>query len=250
MSEENINTRNYDNETADTADHEYAYDFDFDVMHHFMIKAFKPFLKKGKSLELGSFEGEFTWKLKKELGNIECVEASGKAIDKFKKNSSISDITCHHSLFENFKTDNKYDNIFLTHVLEHIDNPIHLLEKIRNEWLSEDGRLFLVCPNANAPSRQIAVRMGLISHNSAVTDAENAHGHNATYSFDTLESVVRDAGLSITQRKGIFFKCLANFQWDQVISQGIVNKDYLSACYDLGEIYPDLCGSIMLVCKK
>ena len=242
--------RNYDQELADTSDHEYAYDFDFDVMHHFMLRAFRPFLQKGRSLELGSFKGDFTKKLIKELDSIECVEASGKAIQEFKKNSFLSNVVCHHSLFEDFKTDTKYDNIFLTHVLEHIDDPRHLLARIRNEWLSDNGRLFLVCPNANAPSRQIAVRMGLITHNSAVTDSEKAHGHNATYSFDTLECIVKDAGLSITQRKGIFFKCLANFQWDQVIAQDIVSNDYLNACYELGEIYPDLCSSILIVCER
>ena len=59
--------RNYDQELADTSDHEYAYDFDFDVMHHFMLRAFRPFLQKGRSLELGSFKGDFTKKLIKEL---------------------------------------------------------------------------------------------------------------------------------------------------------------------------------------
>ena len=242
--------RNYDKELADTADHEYAYDFDFDVMHHFMIRAFKPFLREGNSLELGSFKGDFTWKLKEQLGSVECVEASAQAIQEFKKRSSLNDVVCHHSLFEEFKTANKYENIFLTHVLEHIDDPKALLETIKNEWLSDNGRFFLVCPNANAPSRQIAVRMGLISHNAAVTDAEKAHGHNATYSFDTLERIIREAGLKVTVRKGVFFKCLANFQWDRVIAQDIVSKDYLDACYELGEIYPDLCSSIMLVCEK
>lgn len=65
----------------------------------------------------------------------------------------------------------------LNHVLEHIENPVDLLVKIKEEWLSDKGRFFIVCPNANAPSRQIAVKMGLISHNTAVTAAEKEHGH-------------------------------------------------------------------------
>ena len=44
-----------------------------------------------------------------------------------------------------------------------------------------------MCPNANAPSRQIAVKMGLIGTNTEVTDAERAHGHRVTYTFDSLE---------------------------------------------------------------
>ena len=40
-------TRDYNKELKDTADHKYAYNFDFDVMHRFMIQAFEPFLQKG-----------------------------------------------------------------------------------------------------------------------------------------------------------------------------------------------------------
>ena len=105
-------------------------------------------------------------------------------------------------------------------------------------------------PNANAPSRQIAVKMGLISHNSAITPSEVEHGHRITYSLDTLERDAKSAGLDITYRTGIFFKALANFQWDRLLETDIISKGYLEGCYQLGHKYPDLCSSIMLVCKK
>jgi 2-polyprenyl-3-methyl-5-hydroxy-6-metoxy-1,4-benzoquinol methylase len=143
-----------------------------------------------------------------------------------------------------------YDNIVLTHVLEHLDDPIKVLKRVNTEWLSEDGRCLLVCPNANAPSRQIAVKMGLISHNAAVTVAEAAHGHRRTYSLDTLERDAVAAGLRVQHRSGIFFKALANFQWDQLLGTDIISNEYLDGCYALGQQYPDLCSSIFLVCAR
>jgi len=122
-----------------------------------------------------------------------------------------------HSLFETVSLLSKYNNIILTYVLEHLDDPVFVLKRINAEWLSENGRFFLVWPNANAPSRQIAVKMGLISHNSAVTPAEAEHGHKITYTLDTLERDVRAAGLKVVHRSGIFFKALANFQWDRLL---------------------------------
>jgi hypothetical protein len=116
--------------------------------------------------------------------------------------------------------------------------------------LSERGRLFLVCPNANAASRQIAVKMGIISHQSAVTPAEKEHGHRITYSLDTLERDARAAGLNVIHRSGIFFKALANFQWDRLLATDIVSQAYLDGCYQLGQVYPDLCSSIFLVCER
>lgn len=107
-----------------------------------------------------------------------------------------------------------------------------------------------MCPNANAPSRQIAVKMGLISHNTAVTQAETEHGHRCTYTLDTLERDAVAAGLKVIYRSGIFFKALANFQWDRLLQTDIISKEYLDGCYQLGQQYPDLCASIFLLCEK
>jgi hypothetical protein len=92
--------------------------------------------------------------------------------------------------------------------------------------------------------------MELITHNSAITPAEAEHGHRITYSLDTLERDARLAKLNIIHRSGIFFKTLANFQWDQLLNTDIISKEYLDGCYQLGQHYPELCSSIMLICKK
>jgi 2-polyprenyl-3-methyl-5-hydroxy-6-metoxy-1,4-benzoquinol methylase len=241
--------RDYNTELSDTDNHKYAYNFDLDVMHPFMLKSFIPFFRNGSLLELGSSKGDFTERLIPFFDNITCVEASGDAIEaaktKFNKN-----VKFYHSLFENVNLPEKYDNIILTHVLEHLDNPVSILEQINREWLSDSGRFFLVCPNANAPSRQIAVKMGLISHNSAVTQAEAAHGHRITYTLDTLERDAKAAGLKIVHRSGIFFKAFANFQWDKLLQTDIISPEYLEGCFELGQQYPDLCSSIFLLCEK
>jgi 2-polyprenyl-3-methyl-5-hydroxy-6-metoxy-1,4-benzoquinol methylase len=242
--------RDFNLELKDTKDHKYAYNFDFDVMHPYMIKAFKSFWNTdGSLLELGSFKGDFTRRLTPYFNDITCVEASDEAVALAKKEfgDKIEIIT---GLFEEIELGKKYDNVILTHVLEHLDDPALVLRRINNEWLSDDGLLFLVCPNANAPSRQIAVKMGLITHNHAITPAEQQHGHRITYTLDTLERDARAGGLKVLYRTGIFFKALANFQWDRLLNTDIISKEYLDGCYDLGQQYPDLCSSIMLVCKK
>ena len=243
------NARDYNAELKDTAAHKYAYQFDFDVMHPFMIKSFEPFLRDGSALELGSFKGDFTKLLLPYFKDITCVEASDEAVALASKELG-SKVTCINSLFEKAYLPKQYDNIILTHVLEHIDDPVALLRRVNDEWLSEGGRFFLVCPNANAPSRQIAVKMGLITHNSAITPAEKEHGHRITYTLDTLERDAKAAGLKVVYRTGIFFKALANFQWDRLLGTDIISPAYLQGCYDLGHQYPDLCSSIFLMCER
>jgi len=244
-----MNKRDYDKELKDTPDHKYAYNFDFDVMHAYMIRSFEPFYRKGSMLELGSFKGDFTKRLVPHFDDVTCVEASKVAIDEARQTLG-SKVKFVHGLFETISLPKKYDNIVLTHVLEHLDDPIGLMKRVNDEWLEENGRFFLVCPNANAPSRQIAVKMGIISHNAAVTPAEKEHGHRITYSLDTLERDARQAGLNVVYRTGIFFKALANFQWDRLLQTDIISKEYLEGCYQLGHVYPDLCSSIFLMCEK
>lgn len=242
------NDRNYDQECLDSAGNLYAYNFDFDVMHPFMLRSFRPFLKEGAALELGSYKGDFSARLLQLFDELTCVEGSASAIAYAEKRLG-SRARFVHGTLETVQLPHKYENIVFTHVLEHLDDPVTVLSRINKEWLSDEGRLFLVCPNANAASRQIAVMMGLISHNAAVTTAEALHGHRITYTLDTLERDAVAAGLRVIHRSGIFFKALANFQWDQLLKTDIVSSQYLEGCYQIGMKYPDLCSSIFLVCE-
>jgi len=242
-------SRDLDRETKDAVGHKYAYAFDFDVMHPFMIRSFAPFFRPGSMLELGSFRGDFTRRLVPHFSDLTCVEGSGEAVAAAR--TALGDqARMVHGTFENVSLGRTFDNIVLTHVLEHLDDPVAVLRRVNQEWLSPGGRFFLVCPNANAASRQIAVRMGLITHQAAITPAEREHGHRITYSLDTLERDAKAAGLSVVHRSGIFFKALANFQWDRLLATDIISPEYLEGCYQLGHVYPDLCSSIFLLCER
>jgi len=243
-----MTVRDFNKEIVDNAGRSYFYGFDYDVMHPFMLKSFEPFFNQGSLLELGSFKGHFTQLLRTRFDDLTCVEASSDAIEEAKHRVG-GGVVFINSLFEQVSLLKRYDNIVMTHVLEHLDNPVAVLKRINDEWLAPGGRLFLVCPNANAPSRQIAVKMGLITHNSAVTPAEAEHGHRCTYSLDTLERDAVAARLNVVHRSGIFFKALANFQWDRLLQTDIISKEYLEGCYQLGQQYPDLCSSIFLMCE-
>lgn len=243
--------RNYDKESRDNQGRKYAYNFDFDIIHPYMLKSFSAFIKKGSALELGCYQGAFTERIANLFDEIICIEASGEAIHVAKERlKDKKHIHFVEGLFEHVVLDRKFNNIFLTHVLEHIDDRIGLLHKIKEDWLADDGMLFVACPNANAPSRQIAVKMGLIDSNFSVTEAEKIHGHRVTYSLETLETDIRKAGLHVVYKSGVFFKALANFQWDKLLETDIISKEYLDGCYSLGQQYPELCSSIYCICMK
>ncbi|MEY2562653.1 MAG: hypothetical protein QOH88_846 [Verrucomicrobiota bacterium] len=239
-------TRDYNLEYKDNT-RKYAYNFDY-MLRDYMMQSFQPFLVKGKALELGCYQGEFTKTIRKHFSDVTVVEASDELID-YCKPRLEPDVAFIHSTFEEVKLEPVYDSVFLMHTLEHLDEPVLVLNRI-NSWLSEQGRLFLVVPNANAPSRQIAVKMGLIPFNSAVLESEALHGHRKTYSLDTLEHEAVSGGLKVIYRGGVFFKPLAGSQFDDALAANVISKEYLEGCYKLGMVYPDLCSSIFVVCER
>lgn len=248
MSTRDLNREFQDSDEAQGG-RKYAYSFDYDVLHPYMLRAFEPFFREGRLLELGCFQGAFSERLLRRFPRITCVEGAGDAAAAARARlGDRADVVEGH--FETVQLDGRFENVVMTHVLEHCDDPVGVLRRIGDEWLAPGGRLFLVCPNANAPSRQIAVKMGLISHNADVTPAEREHGHRITYSLDTLERDARAAGLDVVYRTGVFFKALANFQWDRLLQTDIVSPAYLEGCYQLGHQYPDLCASVFLLCER
>lgn len=239
--------RDYNAEGGQFGDRSYNYDFD-EIVRRYMMRAFAPLMPSGRALELGCYKGESTQWLAKRYDDLTVIEAGSEMVEQARTlvGSKVRFIC---DTFEACDLDERFDTIFLINTLEHLDEPVRVLERTR-EWLTPQGRLFVLVPNAQAPSRQIAVKMGLISHNAAVTEAEHRNGHRNTFAFDTLERTVREAGLSAFARGGLIFKGMANYQFDAALRAGIIDAAYVEGCYQLGMQYPDLCASIYMVCGR
>lgn len=239
--------RNHNQEYRDNADREYAYDFD-GIIRRYLLKTLKPyFINGGRALELGSYKGDMTEQILTHFPSITVVEAASE-LAAFVQQRFPGRVSVLTADFASAELHERYENIFLIHTLEHLDDPIGILIRIRN-WLTSDGRLFVAVPNANALSRQIAVKMGLVEYNSAVTPAEGKHGHRCTYSMDVLLAQLKKAGYRIEEYGGVLVKPLANFQFDQAIANGIISDAYLDACHELAKTYPELCASLFSVCS-
>jgi 2-polyprenyl-3-methyl-5-hydroxy-6-metoxy-1,4-benzoquinol methylase len=241
-----VTARDYDLEHRDGA-RQYAYKFDT-LLRRYIMRALDPFLPPGRALEMGCYTGDMTELIAARYADLTVIEASGELVAAASARLGRR-ATFVHGTFETVGLSDRFDAIFLVHTLEHLDDPVGVLRRV-NDWLTDGGRLLVVVPNANAASRQIAVQMGLIRVNDAVTDDEAAHGHRKTYRLDTLQREVLDAGLQIVQSGGVFFKPLANYQFDKLIGGDVISDDYLEGCYRLGMHYPDLCASIWVACRR
>lgn len=238
--------RDYNREFQDSDTRKYAYDFDY-LMHGYLMREFAPGFSGGRALELGCYKGEFTAAILQHFNDVTVVEGASDLIAAASERVQ-GKARFVHSTFESVDLPEKgFDAVFLIHTLEHLDNPRFVLNRIA-KWLLPSGKLFLAVPNANAISRQIAVKMGKVPFNSAVTEGESTHGHRTTYTLDMLEYEVKQSNLNVVASGGVFFKPFANFQFDRMIESGAIDSEYLEGCFLLGKKYPDFCASIYAVC--
>ncbi|WP_038013640.1 class I SAM-dependent methyltransferase [Thalassobaculum salexigens] len=244
---------------AGQKDIEFAYvndlvgDYDeseFDVrMRGWMMRAMEPWMPAtGTCLQMGCYKGDLTVLLEERFGRVDVVDAAERFLQ-VTRSRLKNPGTFHQTLFEDFVTDKRYDAVFLVHVLEHVVDSVETLAGI-GRLLSPGGRAFVVVPNGHAASRRIAVAMGLIDHCTALTPSDVKHGHRRTYVLDTLESDARKAGLTVAHRGGIFFKPLANFQFDTLFGSEVMSDAYLEGCFQLGFTYPDLTASVFVVLER
>lgn len=233
----------------DNKDQGKKYNYEFDALvRDYMLRTFEPHFSGGSALEVGCYHGDSTIELQKFFRDLSVIEPSLNAME-IARGRVRPDVSFHHCTIEEFRLDQKFDSIFLVNTLEHVDDAVSVLN-VAKGLLSDEGKLYILVPNADAPSRQIAVLMGLIETNNSVTEPEFVHGHRRTYSFDTLLRDVSLVNLHIESMGGIIFKGLANYQMDLALEHNIISMEFIEASYKLGLIYPQLSASLFCIARK
>jgi len=208
----------------------------------YSFRVFSRHLRGESILEMGPAEGVMT----------EFLAATGKALTLVEGSevfcrslaSRFPAVNVLHGLFETFVPVGTFDNIVLGHVLEHVDDPIAILARVR-DWLSPGGRVLAAVPNSQSVHRQAAVLMGLLSHEAALNESDVAHGHRRVFNPDSFRACFHDAGLAIEHSGGYWLKPLSNAQIEAAWTPAM-----LSAFMELGERYPDIAGEIYVIARR
>jgi 2-polyprenyl-3-methyl-5-hydroxy-6-metoxy-1,4-benzoquinol methylase len=214
------------------------FDYKLTEMNYLSLK---PFFKGALALELGPALGQMTKYLVHDFKEIHMVEGSKTLLDQI---PNYPNVVKYHSYFEEFKTNLKFDTILLSHVLEHIENPIELLKQIYG-WLSDDGVFLVSVPNAKSIHRLVAVEMGLLKSEFDLNERDHELGHYRVYDLSTLKNDVQAAGFNIISEGGIFFKPISNAQIEKNWS-----KEMVEGFFKVGDKFPNLCAEIYVILKK
>ncbi len=214
--------------------------FDYTLVQ-MCYEKYKSFFRGSIALECGPATGYMTRLLKNDFEKLHIVEGSKTLIEKI---PDYTNVIKFNSLFENFDPPVKYDTIVLNHILEHIQDPISLLNKMQN-WLNNDGVMIVGVPNAKSFHRLAAVKMGLLNTEFELNSRDKELGHYRVYDLDLLKSQVIESGFKIINEGGVFLKFLSNNQIDTLL-----NLEIVKAYYELSEAFKENCALIFVVMKK
>lgn len=220
--------------------------------------------KKGTLLDLACGEGMMTSYFVDHFDRVVGVDAAGIHLSKAKE--ALPNVEFIECLIEDLELNEKFDNVFLLMILEHVENPIEVIKKA-SSFLKNDGQLIIHVPNANAVNRRLAVKMGTLFSCDELSPFDiNVVGHRRSYNFDSLSTDVKEADLEVANSGGVFYKMLStpqmnwfleNGEWDTGHGwgrTGVVDKDWKTefcrACYELGNEQPNDCNVIFICATK
>lgn len=207
-------------------------------------KVMKKYFYGESCIDLGCADGGGTKILLDNFKRVAVVDASKKMLEKLSKNIKSRKLHIVQSYIENLELDEKFDTIILSHILEHVEDPIRVL-KVARSLAHEKSRIIIDVPNAFSLHRQAGVLLGLIKSECCLNEQDALVGHQRVYDKGKLLEDIDKANLKIIKTGGFFLKAFSNTQLEKIIDSEMM----INAYSQLGEKYPDLAAEIYAVCS-
>jgi 2-polyprenyl-3-methyl-5-hydroxy-6-metoxy-1,4-benzoquinol methylase len=193
-------------------------------------------------LEIGCATGKVTSRLSRHCSRVVVVEPTD-IYAAMVRDMALPNVTVVQQLAEDFQTDERFDTIVLSHILEHVQSPDSLLRRCAG-LLRPSGVILVVVPNAGSLHRRIGVLMNVLGHETELTESDIEIGHRRVYNPTTLRADISAAGLRVERMAGHFTKPLANSQMDALPAAA------QEAFLDLGDqLPPELASELLAVCR-
>ena len=148
-----------------------------------------------------------------------------------------------NEFFEDYSPNTLADFVVASHVLEHVDEPIQLLRRIRS-WIKPDGALIAIVPNKESIHRRIARDMGIITKLDELSNRDLLVGHQRVYGLNELIDHFTEAGFIVEEFRGFFLKPLSNGQMLDWSIPALKSLNEIAATSP-----PQLCANLAIIGK-
>lgn len=228
-------------EELDKIAEHFSEEFGFEAtLQKYKIAEIGKFIRGDRMLDVGCGVGAMAKAFQNRFKQIVGIDGSDVKIKKATQWNSAPNIEYKLTLFEDYQPDFKFDCGISTNVLEHVDNPVSFLERIK-EWLNPGGQVIMTVPNALGLHKRIGKHLGVIDDFYKLTEADIGKGHLRIYDRDLLQKDFEAAGFTVSYLGGILLKPLSHKQmesWDEKV---------VDALYEIGLELPDFCSSLIIV---
>ena len=192
-------------------------------------------------LELGLGHGFTTSFFAEHFSPYKVIDGSAEMIERFRSRFGLPQVDIVESWFEHFDTDDRYDNIAMGFVLEHVDDPGLILRRYRR-LLNPGGSIFVAVPNSESLHRRFGQAAGMLPDLELLSDVDLEFGHQRYFNLRTLTRLCEDSGFKVAKAEGILLKTITTGQIEQLdLSPAI-----MQAMLKVGVDYPELCNAILL----
>jgi SAM-dependent methyltransferase len=169
----------------------------------------------GGILEVGLGAGDVTLMLSRAFVmtgryKLTCVDADADNIGLVRRRLDAEHLPLPDFIYSKIETANlggPYSHLVLLGILEHLEYPVTVLERLRSV-LAPEGHAHIVVNLANSLHRLLGVEMGQIPAVEALAPSDYSLGHHRVYTLGELRSHVTKAGLIITQEIPFYLKPL------------------------------------------
>jgi len=199
----------------------------------------KRHLAGNKILEVGPADGYMTRALVADF-DLTLVDPSETLCQKLRQRFPQAKVIT--TLVEDFVPSERFDNILLCHLLDHVRDPEQVVSLARS-WLSPGGKIIAIAPNSESLHRQAAVQMGLLPAANAFSERDQAQGKRRIFNREEFRRLFLSAGLEIECFGGYWLKPISNRQMEQW------TPDVIDAFFVLGERYPEIAAEMYLVAR-
>ena len=220
---------------------DFPYALDNDLMLNWYPQRVMALASGTSLLELGLGHGHSARHFATHYPRYVVVEGSTKMIDRFRAEQGTASIEIVHTMFEDFRSVEKFDVIVMGFVLEHVADPDRILRHFR-DFLAPGGSLFVTVPNAESLHRRLGYEAGLIQDLMALSDADRQLGHQRLYTVALLRGAVERAGYEVKAIEGLLLKPIATSQ----IKALDLPASVLNAMLKVGVGYPELSAGLLI----
>lgn len=236
---------NHLDEFSNAYTNDFVYSLDNKLMLEWYPKRILTKLKQGSILELGLGHGLSTKIFSEFTDDYTVIDGSEVVIKQFCEfYPEFSNVKIVNCLFEEYRTNEKFDNIVLGFVLEHVEDPEFIIQSYKG-LLADQGKMFITVPNATSLHRQIGLHAQLTQNLYELSPADLELGHKRIFDINSLELLISQCELEILSTEGIFLKPFTTAQLQELS----LPKEVLAAMMELGINYPELSNALLIECR-